>query len=98
MNSGLIGKIEKAHRYAQEPHRIRIESLTAKFDGDNNVYVLRLEGEGWTCDCHTSRTFGECQHVMALQQLLRPMLSEDAQAGHATYAAPVPDGADLTVH
>ena len=25
MNSGMIGKIEKAHRYAQEPDRVRVQ-------------------------------------------------------------------------
>ncbi len=79
MNSGLIGKIEKAHRYAQEPERIHVHSLSATFDGDNDQYQLSLDSEQWTCNCHTHQTFGDCQHVMAIQQLLRPMLSEDAR-------------------
>ena len=32
MNSSIIGKIEKARRYAQEPERIRISALTATLD------------------------------------------------------------------
>lgn len=80
MNSGLIGKIEKARRYAQEPHRINIASLTATFNGDNDAYKMSLNDQSqWTCDCHTFQTFGECQHIMALQQILGVMISEDAR-------------------
>lgn len=83
MNSGLIGKIEKAHRYAQQPERLRIDSLTATFSGDNSSYQLSLQNERWSCDCHTYQTFRDCQHVMAAQQMLHPMLSEDARASAA---------------
>lgn len=86
MNSGLIGKIEKAHRYAQEPERIQISALQASFNGDNNSYTLTLQNDHWTCNCHTYETFTDCQHVMALQQLLQPMLSEDARAANNGYA------------
>lgn len=79
MNSGLIGKIQKAHRYAEEPERISIRTLTATFEGDNSTYTLALNGGTWTCDCHTYQTFDDCQHIMAIQQLLRPMLGEEAQ-------------------
>lgn len=91
LNSGLIGKIHKAHRYAQEPERIRIQAMTATFNGDNSAYNLSLHDDTWKCNCHTYDTFGDCQHVMALQSLLRPMLSEDAQ-GTTQHASPV--GAD----
>lgn len=98
VNSGLIGKIEKAHRYAQEPHRIRIQGLSATFGGDNSSYALSLDGDSWTCDCHTAETFGDCQHVMALQLLLKPMLSEDAQGVGAHQTAPLVDGQSADVH
>lgn len=92
MNSGLIGKIQKAHRYAQEPERIRIQALTATFDGDNSTYNLALHDDAWKCSCHTYDTFGDCQHVMALQSLLQPMLSEDARGSGQQAATPA--GAD----
>lgn len=93
MNSGLIGKIQKAHRYAQEPERIRLQSVTATFNGDNNVYNLSLQGDTWACNCHTHETFGDCQHVMAMQHLLKPMLSEDAQGSSQHFAS---DGAAVS--
>ena len=86
MNSGLIGKIQKAHRYAEQPERLQIRTLTATFNGDNDSYELALQDNAWTCNCHTFQTFGDCQHVMAAQLLLRPMLSEDALGStHAAY-------------
>lgn len=88
MNSGLIGKIEKAHRYARQPERLRIHSLTATFSGDNSSYELSLANDRWTCDCHTYQTFSDCQHVMAAQQMLHAMLSDDARvSATAQYAA-----------
>jgi hypothetical protein len=83
MNSGMIGKIDKAHRYAQEPERIRISSFTATFHGSHDDYELMLTEDGWHCSCHTfeAHVLESCPHVMAAQQILGPMLSEDARFG-----------------
>ncbi len=91
MNSGLIGKIEKARRYAQEPDRIRIKALSATFSGDNSSYEISLADDDWKCSCHTFQTFGDCQHIMALQHILEPMISEEARGAvwqHAESARP----------
>ena len=91
MNSSMIGKIEKAHRYAREPERIRFDSLTATFRGGHDDYTVRLVDGTWECSCHTfaSHVVGTCSHVMAMQQILAPMLTEDARygAGEAVAAA-----------
>lgn len=79
MNSSMIGKIEKARRYAQEPERIRIAALTATFHGSNDDYALTLSAGGWQCTCHTFEQFGSCAHIMAAQRLLAPMLPESAR-------------------
>jgi hypothetical protein len=82
MNSSMIGKIEKAHRYAREPERIRVADLSATFHGGHDDYTIRLENGQWTCSCHTfeSHAVGStCSHVMAMQQILGQMLSEDAR-------------------
>ena len=83
MNSGMIGKIDKAHRYAQEPDRIRIETLTASFRGSHDDYEISLTEDGWHCSCHTfeAHVLESCPHVMAAQQVLGAMLSEDARFG-----------------
>ena len=42
MDYGMIGKIEKAKRYAEQRDRIRISSLTVTFEGENNPHTVRL--------------------------------------------------------
>jgi hypothetical protein len=78
----MIGKIEKAHRYAREPERVQIDAFSATFKGDNGDYVIELKHGEWQCNCHTfeSHAFGDtCAHVMALQEMLKTMLSDDAR-------------------
>ncbi len=81
MNSTMIGKIEKAHRYAQEPERVQFQDFKASFQGGHDAYEVSFDGEHWTCSCHTfeSHTVGTCSHIMAMQQILEPMLSNDAR-------------------
>lgn len=88
MNSAMIGKIEKAHRYAEEPERIKFQEFKATFQGGHDSYEVGFDGEHWTCSCHTfeSHTVGTCSHIMAMQQILSPMLSSDAR--YATELAP----------
>jgi hypothetical protein len=81
----MIGKIDKAHRYAQEPDRIRITSFDAKFRGSHDEYEITLTDNGWHCSCHTfeAHLLESCPHVMAAQQIFAPMLSEEARFGNA---------------
>jgi hypothetical protein len=79
MNSSMIGKIEKARRYAQEPERICITHLAARFHGSNDDYDLRFADGQWHCGCHTFEHFGSCAHIMAAQRLLEPMLPADGR-------------------
>jgi hypothetical protein len=79
MNSSMIGKIEKARRYAREPERVRIGSIEATFRGSHDDYRVGLADGHWHCSCHafSSHALGTCAHVMAMQRLLSPMLSEE---------------------
>lgn len=79
MNSSMIGKIEKAHRYAREPERVRFSALTATFRGGHDDYEVELRDGHWHCTCHTfeSHVVGTCAHVMAIQQMLAAMLPEE---------------------
>lgn len=81
MNSSMIGKIEKAHRYAREPERVQFATFEATFQGGHDTYRVSFENDHWSCTCHTysSRTVGTCSHIMAMQQILGPMLSEEAR-------------------
>ena len=77
MNSSIIGKIEKAKRYAAEPERVQITALGATFHGSHDEYALTFQDGAWHCSCHffESQDYGTCSHVMALQRLLAPMVS-----------------------
>ncbi|MFO1540957.1 MAG: SWIM zinc finger family protein [Chloroflexota bacterium] len=79
MHSSVIGKIEKAHRYAQEPERIAIARLEAAFRGDNDAYSVTLGIDGWSCTCHSFHSLHGCAHILALQELLGRMLPEHAR-------------------
>jgi hypothetical protein len=87
----MIGKIEKAHRYAREPERVRFNSLNATFQGGHDDYKVELVDGHWTCSCHTfeSHAVGTCSHVMALQQMLGLMLAPDLRYDVEEHAAVV---------
>lgn len=91
MHSSMIGKIEKAHRYAREPERVRINKLQATFEGGHDEYTIELNEGRWTCTCHTfeSHAVGTCSHVMALQQMLGEMLAPDLRYDVAEQPAAV---------
>lgn len=74
MDSGMIGKIQKAKRYAEERERIRFNQLTVTFDGTNNPHTVRYEGGNWSCDCDFFQTRGRCSHTMALEMILEGMI------------------------
>lgn len=76
MDYGMIGKIEKAKRYAQERDRVRFEALKVTFDGQNNPHTVYLENGEWRCDCDFFQSRGRCSHTMALEMILEGMLPE----------------------
>ncbi|HWV23236.1 MAG TPA: hypothetical protein VNZ58_03525 [Thermomicrobiales bacterium] len=87
MNSSMIGKIEKAHRYAQEADRVTFNTFDATIRGDNSDYNVRLTEDGWDCSCPTfrSRVLDTCSHVMAMQLMLGDMLRDEDR-----YSTPEP--------
>jgi hypothetical protein len=78
MRSSLIGKIEKAKRYAQEPGRVTFSGLTAVFHGENDDHKLSYSHGKWHCTCRFFSQWKTCSHVMALQQILGKMLPKEA--------------------
>lgn len=76
MDYGMIGKIEKAKRYAQERDRIHISSITVTFEGENNPHTVTMNDGIWNCDCSFFQSRGRCSHTMALEQILEGMLPE----------------------
>ncbi len=78
MQSSLIGKIEKAKRYAQETERITFSELSVKFQGEHDNYTISYEEDKWHCSCHFFSNWGLCSHTMALQKILGNMLPKEA--------------------
>jgi hypothetical protein len=74
MDSGIISKIQKAKRYAEEPDRIQIEQLKVTFKGDHDVYHVGYADGNWTCQCLFFQQRGFCSHTMAIERLLQPMM------------------------
>jgi hypothetical protein len=79
MHSDLIGKIEKARRYAAEPERVKFVDLKVRFNGGNSDHVVELRDGHWHCDCAFFQGRGTCAHVMTMQRILNPMLTEEAR-------------------
>ena len=78
MQSSLIGKIEKAHRYARETDRVTFSEFSVKFRGENNDYDTGYKNGKWHCSCQFFSNWGLCSHTMALEKILDNMLPPEA--------------------
>jgi hypothetical protein len=74
MDYSMIGKIQKAKEYAEDPSRVTFDTLAVEFKGDNDTYTVSLSSEGWHCTCPGFQKYAICPHVMTLERLLEPML------------------------
>lgn len=89
MQSSLIGKIEKAKRYAREPERVRFNRIACAFQGEHDEYSVAFEDGHWNCSCSFFAGWRVCSHTMALYRMLAPMLPrEAAPRGLAATASP----------
>ena len=82
MDSGMIGKIQKSRRYAEEPERIRFHQFQVSFEGTNSEHKVEYRDGQWQCTCNFFATRGVCSHTMAMERLLGVMLPVEA-AGSA---------------
>jgi len=78
MQSSLIGKIEKAKRYAEEKGRITFSELAVRFRGENNDYDTSYRDGKWHCTCSFFSSWGMCSHTMAMERILAEMLPPEA--------------------
>lgn len=74
MDSSLIGKVEKAKRYALERERVRFSRFTLRFQGDHRTHELTFSDGAWRCTCDYFFRRDTCSHVMAVERLLEGML------------------------
>ena len=71
MDSGMIGKVEKAKRYAEEPYRFHFEAFTIRIEGENNNHLVKFENGKWTCDCDFFKTREYCSHTMGIEEVFK---------------------------
>ncbi|MDA0351377.1 MAG: hypothetical protein O3A10_04070 [Chloroflexi bacterium] len=74
MYSGMIGKIDKAHRYAAERDRFQFHDLRVTIRGNNDEHTVTLQDGVWHCGCDFFRHEETCAHTMALEVLLEGMV------------------------
>lgn len=82
MNSSLIGKIEKARRYAEERERMQVTGLSIHFHGENGDHDVSLTGDAWNCTCEFFEGYRTCAHTMALEHVLHGMIPSGATSMH----------------
>ena len=70
----MIGKREKAKRYAEEHDRFRFNSFNLTFHGENNNHQVKYEDGKFQCDCEFFITHQRCGHTMALEIILKDMI------------------------
>lgn len=80
MDYGMIGKIEKAKRYAEERHRFHFKKFELTFNGDNNPHSVTFDNGKFQCDCEFFLTHQHCSHTRALEILLKDMIPESTAA------------------
>jgi hypothetical protein len=87
MDSGMISKIQKAKRYAQERERINFVEFEVTFRGNHNSYTVSYDRGHWNCGCPFFARRGVCSHTMALERILGVMLTpEDERQSEAEAA------------
>ncbi len=74
MDSAMIGKIQKAKQYAEQPELIQFTHFEVKFKGGNNSHTLSFNDGRWTCTCSFFQSRGVCSHTMAMERILGEML------------------------
>ena len=79
MDSGMIGKIQKSKRYAQERERFQINALAVTIKGTNNDHEASFQDGKWQCDCDFFKTRGRCVHTMAVERIMGDAELEMAQ-------------------
>jgi hypothetical protein len=80
MDYGMIGKIEKAKRYAEQRDRVRFMSFSVTFQGENDAHTVTYENNQWDCDCSFFKSRGVCSHTMAMERILADMIPESMNA------------------
>jgi hypothetical protein len=76
MDSGMVSKIEKARRYAEEKERVRFSQFEVTIRGGHADHLVRYDHGVFQCDCGFFAQRGVCSHTMAMERILTGMLAE----------------------
>lgn len=88
MDSSMIGKIEKAKRYAAEAsRRVVFKQFRVTVEGDNNTWAVTFDNGRWGCGCSYFKTHGLCSHTMAMERVLGGMLPPSPEPALAVAGA-----------
>jgi hypothetical protein len=79
VHSSLIGKIEKAKRYAEERDRVTFSEFKVDFRGEHDSYAVSFKDGQWTCSCNFFGGWKVCSHTMAMQKILGEMLPKGSE-------------------
>lgn len=74
MDYGMIGKMEKAKRYAEERERIEFKQFKVIFTGNHSDHTVTYNEGDWGCSCDFFHSRGRCSHTMALETVLNQMV------------------------
>ncbi len=80
MQSSLIGKVEKAKRYAHEKNRVCFSNFNASFEGEHDRYSVKFDQGKWSCSCHAFSQYSLCSHTMAMERILDGMVTSESPA------------------
>jgi hypothetical protein len=76
MDSGMIGKLEKGIRYAQEPERFEFQQFTVTVQGAHRAHTVSYNGGQWSCGCDFFASRGRCSHTIGVEKVLGVMLPD----------------------
>jgi len=79
MDSGMVRKIEKSKRYAEERHRISFNEFRVTLEGNHALHHISFRDGEWSCDCSFFSRRGVCSHTMALERVLGEMLTQKGE-------------------
>lgn len=74
MDSGMIGKIQKAKQYAEERERFEFTQFSVTLHGENHDHVVTYDNGRWQCHCNYFASHQVCSHTMALERILGDMI------------------------
>jgi hypothetical protein len=74
MDNAMIGKIEKAKRYAEQPDRVEFVEFNVVFHGENDQHHITFNNGQWSCTCSFFQSRGVCSHTMAMEKIITQKL------------------------